>query len=337
MNMLLRTLSLAAFAAAPLAAQQAATPAAPAAVPAVTLDPKLPDYSVASGVSGNLNSVGSDTLNNLMTFWAEGFKVRYPNVNVQVEGKGSSTAPPALANGAAQLGPMSREMKASEIAAFEGRFGHKPTRIAVAVDALAVFVHKDNPIKGLSLDQVDAIFSSTRKRGGQAITSWGQVGLTGQWAGKTVSLFGRNSASGTYGFFKDSALAKGDFKSSVKEQPGSSSVVQGIASDLGAIGYSGIGYRTSGVRPVPLSEKDGQAFVEASQANCENGSYPLARFLYVYVNKAPNKDMDKLTQEFVTFVLSRQGQEITIKDGYYPLPAQVADEGRAALKYYSAE
>ena len=337
MNNLLKSLALASLTVAPLAAQQAPAAAAPAAVPAVTLDPKLPAYVVSSGVSGNLNSIGSDTLNNLMTFWAEGFKARYPNVNIQVEGKGSSTAPPALSTGAAQLGPMSREMKPSEIATFEGRYGYKPTRIAVAVDALAIFVHKDNPVAGLSLTQVDSLFSSTRKRGGQDAVNWGQVGATGAWAGKPVSLFGRNSASGTYGFFKDTALAKGDFKSTVKEQPGSSSVVQGIASDLGAVGYSGIGYRTSGVRPLPLSEKDGQPFVEPSQANCENGTYPLARFLYVYVNKAPNKDMDKLTQEFITFVLSKQGQEITIKDGYYPLPAPVSDEGRSALKYYSAE
>ncbi len=334
MNNLIKSLALASFTVAPLAAQEAT---ASSAASAVTLDPKLPAYAVTSGVSGNLNSVGSDTLNNLMTFWAEGFKARYPNVNVQVEGKGSSTAPPALSTGAAQLGPMSREMKSSEIAAFEGRYGYKPTRIPVAVDALAVFVHKDNPVQGLSLKQVDSLFSSTRKRGGQDATTWGQVGATGTWASKPASLFGRNSASGTYGFFKDTALANGDYKSTVKEQPGSSSVVQGIASDLGAIGYSGIGYRTSGVRPLPLSEQEGQPFVEPTQANCENGTYPLARFLYVYVNKSPNKDMDKLTQEFITFVLSKQGQEVTIKDGYFPLPASVSDEGRAALKYYTAE
>jgi len=326
MNTLLRSLALAAFTAAPALAQN--TPA---------LDPKLADYTVTSGVSGNLNSVGSDSLNNLMTFWAEGFKARYPNVKIQIEGKGSSTAPPALASGLAQVGPMSRAMKASEIASFEGRYGHKPTAIPVAVDALAVFVHKDNPIKGLSLTQVDAIFSSGRKRGGQDASTWGAVGLDGAWGSRSISVFGRNSASGTYGFFKELALKNGDFKSSVKEQPGSSSVVQGIASDLSAIGYSGIGYATSGVRALPLSEKDGQPFVDATQANCESGSYPLARFLYVYVNKAPNKDMDRLTQEFMTFVVSKPGQEITIKDGYFPINAEVAAEARAALKFYAAE
>ena len=258
-------------------------------------------------------------------------------MNIQVEGKGSGTAPVALTSGAAQVGPMSREMKSSEVAGFAGKFGHKPTKIAVAIDALAVFVHKDNPVKGLSLSQVDGIFSSTRKRGGQDVSTWGDAKLTGAFAGKTISSFGRNSASGTYGFFKDNALKNGDYKSSVKEQPGSSSVVQGVAADLGAIGYSGIGYKTSGVKALALSVEDGSPFIEANYANCLNGSYPLARYLYVYVNKAPSKDMDKLTSEFITFVLSKQGQEIVIKDGYFPLPSEVADEGRASLKYYSAE
>jgi phosphate transport system substrate-binding protein len=332
MNTSLKSLALLAFTAS-IASAQTAT----AASAVVTVDAKLPDYVVASGVSGNLNSVGSDTLNNLMTFWAEGFKAKYPNVNIQVEGKGSGTAPPALTTGSAQVGPMSREMKSSEVAGFAGKFGYKPSKIAVAIDALAVFVHKDNPVSGLSLTQVDAIFSSTRKRGGQDISTWGEAKLTGDFAGKTISAFGRNSASGTYGFFKDNALKNGDYKGSIKEQPGSSSVVQGVAADLGAIGYSGIGYKTSGVKALALADKDGAAFVEPSYANCLNGTYPLARYLYVYVNKAPSKEMDKLTSEFITFVLSKQGQEITIKDGYYPLPFDVVSEGRSSLKYYSAE
>ena len=333
MHTSLKSLALLALTASALNAQSAA----PAAAEVVTVDAKLPGYAVTSGVSGNLNSVGSDTLNNLMTFWSEGFKAKYPNVNIQVEGKGSGTAPVALTSGAAQVGPMSREMKSSEVAGFAAKFGHKPTKIAVAIDSLAVFVHKDNPVSGLSMSQIDGIFSSTRKRGGQDLATWGDAKLTGAFAGKTISVFGRNSASGTYGFFKETALKNGDYKSSVKEQPGSSSVVQGVASDLGAIGYSGIGYKTSGVRALALAANEGEAFVEANYANCLNGTYPLARYLYVYVNKAPSKDMDKLTSEFITFVLSKQGQEITIKDGYYPLPADVSSEGRASLKYYSAE
>jgi phosphate transport system substrate-binding protein len=293
----------------------------------VQVDSGLPAYKAASGVSGNLSSVGSDTLNNLMTFWAELFAKYYPSAKVQIEGKGSSTAPPALIAGTAQLGPMSREMKGSEIDQFEKKYGYKPTALRTSVDALAVFVNKDNPIKCLSLGQVDAIFSKSRRRGAKDdVTTWGQLGLTGEWASRPVSLYGRNSASGTYGFFKEHSLKNGDFKDSVKEQPGSASVVQGVTVDRFAVGYSGIGYATAGVRAVPLTEKDGGACVDATADNAYNGSYPLARFLYVYVNKAPGKPVDPLVREFVRLMLSREGQEAVIKDGYFPIPASVAKE-----------
>jgi len=291
----------------------------------VEVDARLADYSTVSGVSGNLNSIGSDTLNNLMTYWAEAYQTLYPNVNIQIEGKGSSTAPPALIEGTSQLGPMSREMKPTEEDAFEAKSGYKPTRIRVAIDALAVFAHKDNPVEGLTLEQVDSIFSSTYNRGGIPIENWGQLGLKGQWANLPISSYGRNSASGTYGFFKEHTLKKGDYKTSVKEQPGSSAVVQGVASDLGGLGYSGIGYKTSGVRALPLADRDG-IFYEANVENCLNGKYPLARFLYIYVNKQPNQPLDKLTKEFLKLVLSKRGQEIVVKDGYYPLPAEVVEE-----------
>ncbi len=298
----------------------------------VAVDPALKPYEKVSGVSGNLNSIGSDTLNNLMTLWAEGFRAIYPNVNIQIEGKGSSTAPPALIEGTAQLGPMSREMKAAEIDAFEKKYGHKPAEVKVAIDSLAVFVHKDNPIKGLSLDQLDNIFSSTNKRGGKPINTWGELGLKGEWANRPLSLYGRNSASGTYGFFKEHALKNGDYRSSVKEQPGSSSVVQGVANDLGGIGYSGIGYKTSGVKALALAEAAGGTVQEPSLENCLSGAYPMARFLYIYVNKKPNEPMDKLVHEFVKFVNSKEGQEIVVKDGYYPMPAAVATDTLAVLK-----
>jgi len=298
---------------------------------AIKVDGSLPAYSPASGVSGNVSSVGSDTLNNLMTLWAESFKAKYPNVKIQIEGKGSSTAPPALIEGTAQFGPMSREMKSTELDAFEKKYGYKPTQFKVAIDSLAVYVHKDNPIKGLTLQQLDGIFSSTRKSGGKNATTWGALGLTGDWSSKPISLYGRNSASGTYGYFKDNVLMKGDYKPTVKEQPGSSSVVQGVSSDLGGIGYSGIGYKTSGVKAIMLG-KSADKLYEPNYEDCLNGTYPLARFLYIYVNKAPNQPIDKLTQEFLKFVLSKEGQEIVVKDGYYPLPAQVEQENMAKLK-----
>ena len=291
----------------------------------VTVDAAIPAYAPVSGVSGNLNSIGSDTLNNLMTLWAEGFKKAYPNVNVQIEGKGSATAPPALIEGTAQLGPMSRAMKQDEIDKFEKKFSYKPLEVKVSIDALAVFAHKDNPIKGLTMQQVDGVFSSTLKSGGKDITQWGDLGLTA-WKGKAISLYGRNSASGTYGFFKETALSKGDFKATVKEQPGSSAVVQGIGSDVYALGYSGVGYITAGVKAVPLASKMGAKFFEANYENCLSGDYPLARFLYIYVNQKPNAVMDKLTSEFLKFVISKEGQEIVVKDGYFPITPEIAKE-----------
>ncbi|MDM1707500.1 phosphate ABC transporter substrate-binding protein PstS family protein [Thiopseudomonas alkaliphila] len=290
------------------------------------VDPALPAYSKTSGVSGNLSSVGSDSLANLMTLWAEEYKRSYPNVNIQIQAAGSSTAPPALTEGTANLGPMSRPMKDNEIQAFEEKYGYKPTAIPVAIDALAVFVHKDNPIKSLDIEQVDAIFSSTRLCGAEKdVKTWGDLGLTGEWANKPVQLFGRNSVSGTYGYFKESALCKGDFKSNVNEQPGSASVVQSISSTLNAIGYSGIGYRTSSVRAVPLAKKGGEAF-EANEENALAGKFPLARYFYVYVNKAPNKPLSPIDAEFVKLVLSKEGQEVVVKDGYIPLPAKVVEK-----------
>ena len=293
----------------------------------VQLDPGLMPYKAASGVSGNISSVGSDTLNNLMTFWAEQFARYYPNAKVQIEGKGSSTAPPALIGGTAQLGPMSREMKGSEIDQFEKKYGYKPVGLRTSVDALAVFVNKDNPIKCMSLGQVDAVFSKSRRRGAKEdVTTWGQLGLTGEWASRPISLYGRNSASGTYGFFKEHSLKNGDFKDSVKEQPGSASVVQGVTVDRFAMGYSGIGYATAGVRAVPLTEKDGGKCVEATADNSYSGAYPLSRFLFVYINKAPGKPLSPLVREFARLMLSREGQEAVIKDGYFPIPASVAKE-----------
>lgn len=318
-----RIKSLASFASAALLSGCLLTSTA-RAQDAVTLDPGLKDYKPVSGITGNLNSIGSDTLNNLMTFWAEAFAKIYPNVKIQIEGKGSSTAPPALIAGTAQLGPMSRRMKAEEIDAFEKKYGYKPRLIAVALDALAVYVNKDNPIESLSMQQVDAIFSSTRQRGGKSIAKWGDLGLSGDWKNKPVSLYGRNSASGTYGFFKELALDKGDYRSTVKEQPGSASVVQGVEKDLGAIGYSGIGYKTSGVKALPIAFRGSP--VKPNQKNAESFTYPIARYLYVYINQDPVKGTDPLVKEFIKYVLSKQGQEMTIKDGYFPINAKKEKE-----------
>lgn len=293
----------------------------------VEVDRSIPKYKKVSGISGNLSSVGSDSLLNLMTYWCEDFSKIYPGVKCQIEGKGSSTAPPALIQGTAQIGPMSRKMKDKELDAFVNKFGYKPTTVGIAIDTLAVYVNKDNPVEGLSIKEIDAIFSKTRNCGyKEEINTWGQVGLTGSWAGKPISLYGRNSASGTYGYIKKHALCKGDYRDTVKEQPGSASVVQGVEKDMYGIGYSGIGYRTSGVKVVPLSKNVGGPYFEASVKNAMNGDYPLARTLYLNINKRPGKNVDPLIREFLKFVLSYEGQTLVVKDGYIPLPAGVCEK-----------
>ena len=297
------------------------------------VDPGLTDYQRASGVAGNLSSVGSDTLANLMTLWAEEFKRVYPNVNLQIQAAGSSTAPPALTEGTANVGPMSRKMKEGEETAFEQKYGYKPTAIRVAIDALAVYVHKDNPLTGLSMPEVDAIFSVTRKCGhNKDVKLWGDLGLTGDWAKRDIQLFGRNSVSGTYGYFKEHALCKGDFRANVNEQPGSASVVQSVGASLNAIGYSGIGYKTAAVKILPLSKDATGAKIDATTENAIKGDYPLARFLYIYVNKAPNKPLPPLEKEFMRMVLSKIGQQVVVKDGYIPIPSAVAQKEIAKLE-----
>ncbi len=293
----------------------------------------LPDYQKVEGVSGSLSSVGSDTLANMMALWTEEFKRFYPNVTIQVQAAGSSTAPPALIEGTSSVGPMSREFKDGEIEAFEKKFGYPPTAVRVAIDALAVFVHKDNPLEGLSMPQVDAVFSATRKCGHEkTVNNWGDLGLIGDWAAKPIQLYGRNAVSGTYGFFKEKALCKGDYKNGVNEQPGSASVVQSISTSLNGIGYSGIGYQTAGVKTLSIAKKEGEAFVPATEENAITGKYPLARFLYIYVNKAPNKPLLPLEREFLRMVLSKQGQEVVVKDGYIALPTAVLEKELTKLQ-----
>lgn len=293
------------------------------------VDSTLPTYQKTSGISGSLSSVGSDTLANLMTLWAEEFKRLYPGVTIQIQAAGSSTAPPALAESTANFGPMSRSMKNAEIQAFENAFGYKPTAIPVAIDAIAVYVHRDNPIEGMTFEQVDAIFSSTRKCGASdEITKWSQLGVTGGLGNMNIQIFGRNSVSGTYGYFKSKALCKGDYRLNVNEQPGSSAVVQSVTSSVNGIGYSGIGYRTAGVRTVPIAAKGSTDYYDATSENALSGNYPISRFLYVYVNKHPNKPLAPLEAEFFKMVLSKQGQEVVEKDGYVALPESVAAKHR---------
>jgi phosphate transport system substrate-binding protein len=321
------------------AAPQQETPATPGArqsgkpaEAASPIDPRFPAYTTVRAVSGEIKTVGSDTMNVLFTLWGEDFRSLYPNVKVEIDGKGSATAPPALIKGTSTFGPMSRPMKSEEVDEFQKVFGYPPTGLQVGLDMLVVFVHKDNPLAGLSLSQVDAIFSKTRRGGAREdITTWGQLGLTGEWADKPIALYGRNSASGTYGYFQEHALSKGDFKDSVKEQAGSAAVVSSIAGDKHAIGYSGIGYMTAGVRAVALSNRADASPVPALPENAYNGTYPLCRALLVYLNHRPGAEIDPLRGEFLRFVYSHAGQAALLEDGYLPITFPIAKRQMALV------
>ena len=306
--------------AAAFAANMLAIPAA------LALDAALPAYQPIKGITGEIKSVGSDTLDHEMELWAKGFKERYPNVKIVVEGKGSATAPPALLSGESQFGPMSRFMSEDEAEAFKKKYGYRPTAIGVALDALAIYVNKGNPIQCLSVEQLDRIFSTTRQgSGASSIDTWGQVGLTGEWANKPISIYGRNTISGTYEFFRHQVLFSGDFKQQVKQQLGSEAVVQAVAKDKYAIGYSGIGYNAEGVRTVPVSAYDGKECYDTSAENTYAGKYPIARLLYVYVNKKPGEPLDPLRDEFIKYILSKDGQNQTEKGGYYPITEEMRE------------
>jgi phosphate transport system substrate-binding protein len=261
-------------------------------------------------------------MNNVMASWFESFQKFYPGVQTEVEGKGSSTAPPALIEGAAQFGPMSRAMKSSEEDAFEQKFGYKPTLLRTGIDALAVYVHKDCPLDEISIEQLTQVFSVS----GPDMT-WGDLGLNDPaYRNRPVQLYGRNSSSGTYGYFKEVALQKNDYKPTVKEQPGSSAVVQGVANDRFGMGYSGLGYMTADVKALKVSQASDDESFAPNAENALSGDYPIARFLYMYVNKNPNQDLDPLRREFVKVIFSQQGQEVIIKQGYFPVSASVAKE-----------
>ena len=294
----------------------------------VPVDEALPTYEFnVREVSGSIKSVGSDTMDKLMQRWTEEFQAGYRGVQAEVEGQGSSKAMPALIAGASSLGPMSRDPKESEVADFEKKFGYKPTMVATSIDMLGVFVHRDNPLQKISLAEVDAIFSSTRKLGNKvSIEQWSQLGLTGDYTKAPIQLFSRNASSGTYGYFKEKVLGNGDFKSSVSEQSGSASVIQSVGANRFAIGYSGIGYKTENVKALSLATEKGGEAIEPTVANAYSGDYPLSRFLYLALNYKPNSKLDPLRREFLRFVFSRKGQEIVAEQGFFPMNAESARE-----------
>jgi phosphate transport system substrate-binding protein len=302
------------------------------ALPAQAATEALPAYQAASLSSGSLSSLGSDTLANALGQWAALFGRYHPEVRVQFQASGSAAAPPALTEGTIDLAPMSRLMHASELAQFERRYGYPPLAVPVALDAVALYVHRDNPLAALNLQQVDALFSATRRCGQpERFTSWGQFELPGYWAQRRVRLVGRNAASGTYGFFKSRALCGGDFLVSMQEQPGSASVVLAVGSSLAAIGFAGIGYDSASVRAVPLSQRPGEAAIEPSWDAAASGAYPLARLLYIYINQPPQGGKNAVRNAFLALILSAEGQALVREAGLYPLPRAQIEQARESL------
>ncbi len=288
----------------------------------------LPDYQIARGVDGALVAVGSDTMLELMTNWAEGFRAQYPAVRITLDEKGSNTAPPALIAGTSQLAPMSRPMKPDEIAAFTTRFGYPPTEVVVAIDGLAIFVHRDNPLPGLTLRQLAAVFAAGAagpaggaSAGAAPTTRWKELGLADR-ADAPITLYGRNPLSGTYTFFRQHVLAGGDFAPSLHELPSSSALITSVAIDPNGIAYCGVGYATSGVRIVPVGVRAG-AYFPPSLAHCLDGSYPIARRLYIYINRPPAGALAPAVREFLRFALSKAGQEVVEMGGFYNVPPEL--------------
>ncbi len=287
------------------------------------LDQKIQGYLLVKGVSGSLTVVGSDTMKPFTEIWAGELQRFYPGLVIRVESLGSETGLSALLEGKAQIAAMSRRMTSQEISEFMREFGYEPTEVPVAVDALTVFVHRDNSIIGLTLQELDSVFCAERRRGLKyRIDTWGDLGLDTGWADTPIHLYGRDGRSGTAAFFREHVCEGADFHPTMTKSAGSASVVVDIMKDRYGIGFSGIGYRTSAVRPVPLASASGMRYVEPTIQSIMDGSYPLRRTLYLYVNRPPKGPASPAVVEFVKFAVSLQGQQVVLNHGYFPLATE---------------
>ncbi|PMR71185.1 PstS family phosphate ABC transporter substrate-binding protein [Halomonas heilongjiangensis] len=285
--------------------------------------------AMADEVVGTLGAVGSDTLAGLMLRWGEQLTDRHPGVRLQLQASGSASAPPALMAGTTRLGPMSRAMSDAERGDFVEHHGYPPVAIEVARDALVVVVHRHNPLEGLRLTEVDAIFSDTRRCGGeQAITRWRELGI--ERPDGPLALHGRNAASGTYGLFRQRALCNGDFRVRLDEHPGSAAVVAAVAASPRAIGYAGRNHLTAGVRALTLVDAEGNAY-RPDPERVRQGDYPLSRTLYLYLNLPPGQALPGPERAFVELILSPEGQETVTELGFVALPQATLERQRRRL------
>jgi phosphate transport system substrate-binding protein len=289
-----------------------------------SVDPALADFRQGAAVSGVVRSVGSSTLSNLLFRWSAEFRRLYPEVEMHVIGGGSETALPALIEGRADLGPMSRPMREAESERFRQQFGYAPTRLTVAVDAIAVYVNKYNPLRQISLRELDGIFSALPKSGGPPIRTWGQLGLEGEWAARKIIVKGPSPTQGMYGVFRSTVLQGGSYRLDMRPEPVASSIVQAVATEEGAIGFASQFLEAARTRALAIAREDGGPYLLPDAEHAIDGSYPLARKLFIYLNRPPGAALAPAVREFVRFVCSEQGQEIAARDGNFPLGAALA-------------
>jgi phosphate transport system substrate-binding protein len=290
----------------------------------------LPPYEPVPALSGKIICIGSSATTYLVARAAAEFKRIYPEVGLEPTAGLTSIGPSALLEGHADIVPMSRPLTPEEVRDFERKYGYPPTEIKVAADALAIYVEKSNPLPGLTLQQLDAIFSRTQRRGGTPIETWGQAGLTGEWADRPIILCGYGPGDGVYQIFRQVVLQGGEYRLSLRVEPVGSSIVQAVAADPSGIGCASTFFAAKRVRAVPLAGADGR-FYAPTEANVRNQQYPLTRFHCIRVNKPPSQPLDGPAAEFLRFLLSREGQQLVAAGGNIPLDAATANEGRRQL------
>ena len=302
----------------------------PCAMTAPKADSELPVYRpIASGMGDHISVAGSSTQAYIAAGWGTDFKRLYPGIQYQMSMAGSSKATSALLEESADASFMSRPMKAKEIAAFVEKFGYKPTELRIALDAVAVYVHKSNPLQGLALKQIDAIFSATRKCGySNDINAWRQLVTAADWANDGIVLYGRDKTSGTRELFQERVLCQGEYKPSIQTRRTAVDTQLAVANNKYGMTYSGIGHTLAGARPVPIAMREGEPYIMPNSENAANGSYPLARFLYLYVNKPPGKNLPITLQEFLKYAYSRSGQAVVENDGFIPLAMEQINRER---------
>src|SRR6516164_1278866 len=310
--------------------------------------PNLPSYKKSEELSGTIRSVGADTMEDLMKLWIADFRKIYPDVNFDIKAKASGTAAPALTDGSADIGPVAREMLPNEIAPFRGKYGYEPFAIRVAggsyrtpgkTHAIVFVVNSKNPINQVTLAQLDAIYSKTRKRGYKVVNGWGDVGDTGEFADKPIHLWGLIQPNGIAHFLDERVLENGEYKDNITQKttvgnvPALDAIAQGVAADPYAIGYTGLTSVIDGTKALALGDEEKGPYYKGTFQEVVDQQYPLSRVIYIYLNRKSSEPLDPKVREFLKFILSAQGQQDVAKEGVFlPLTPQIVKEELQKVK-----